>query len=882
MVMKKNSPSPPRLFHRFFRWFCHPELQKYIEGDLLELYDERLKTSGKRIADIQFMKEVLLLLRPGIIRPAGRYHPVNNCAMFKNYFKAGMRNILKYKAFSFINVFGLALAMSVCMLIMLMLADHRSYDQFHSNRERIYRILSDRDNSKAPSATTPFSLAENLRSYPIIQETTHLTRGVASDLRYDHQSVEVRGYFADSAFFKVFDFKLENGSPASALTSPNAIVITSTLAHRLFREGSPLGKVVDIRNTSTDSTIHWGKFTVTGILSDEKYRSHLKFDILVSSSSMHLLWKEEKLQDPTNDWQNNNSYSYVLLAPDKTGDDLTAALNDLINRKKDELHDIKGFTLMAQKLTQITPGMLVTNESRATLPMAVYYFLVVLAIVILVSACLNYANLSTARALTRAKEIGIRKVTGALRKDLIYQFLSEAIITSTLALVMAVFIVLILKAAFLELSMNRYLEFSLNGSLSVYAAFALFALLTGLIAGLYPALYLSGFQPIKAMKSNNGSRGAKTGIRKTLSVSQFAVSLFFITTSILLFNQFRHFMKFEYGFDANNVINVPLQGNDYRKVAHEFGGVAGVASISACNYVPSTGTNNTITLKPVGRDQGYQRLTILVTDENFTENLGIDLIAGKNLTPNDSASAFVLVNDAAVKAFGFQRPDEIVGQALEGEWNREPLEVIGVVKDFFVKTPMGEDEVSPLVILSQPDEFRYANIKIVSPDLMGTVRRLETVWKGIDPIHAFEYAFYDEQLASMHQGLLDIVSIIGFIAFIAITIACLGLLGMSAYSAERKKREVGIRKVLGAGEWALALLLSKDFLKIIASSIVIGAPLSFVINNLWLQKFPNRVDFGIGTILLGALVLLLLGLITIGSQTFTASKRNPVDVLKAE
>lgn len=848
----------------------------------MELYEERVKTSGKRKADIQFMIDVLLLFRPGIIRPADVYHPVNNYGMFKSYFKVGMRNILKYKAFSFINVFGLALAMSVCMLIMLMLADHKSYDQFHANRERIYRILSDRDNSKAPSATTPFSLAEDLKNYPIIQETTHLTRGVASDLRYDHQSAEVRGYFADSAFFEVFDFKLENGNPANALTSPNSIVITSMLAHRLFDEASPLGKVVDIRNSSTDSTVLWGNYTVTGIISDEKYRSHLKFDVLVSSSSMPLLWKEHKIQDPTNDWQRNDSYSYVLLAPDKTKGDLTASLNDLINRKKDELHQIKGFTLMSQNLTQITPGMLVTNESRATLPIAVYYFLTVLAIVILVSACLNYTNLSTARALTRAKEIGVRKVTGAFRKDLVYQFLSEAILTSTFALVMAVFIVLILKAAFLQLSMNRYLEFSLDGNVSVYIAFAVFALLTGLIAGFYPALYLSRFQPIKALKNSNGPAGGKSAMRKTLSVCQFVVSLFFITTSILLFNQFRHFMEFEYGFNASNVINVSLQGNDYRKIANEFGGIAGVSSISACNYVPSTGTNNTIRLKPVGTDQDYQKLTILITDENFIKNLGIDLIAGKYLAPTDSSGTFILVNEAAIKAFGYQSADQIVGQTLDGEWTEEPLEVIGVVKDFFVKMPMGEDKVSPLVIRSQPDEFRYANIKIVSPDLMGTVRRLETAWKGIDPVHAFEYEFYDEQLASMHQGLFDIVSILGFIAFIVITIACLGMLGMSAYSAERKKKEVGIRKVLGARELGIALLLSKDFLKIIAISILIGAPLSLFVNNLWLQKFPNRVDFGIGTIFLGVLVLLILGLLTIGSQTITASKRNLVESLKME
>lgn len=891
--MKENYNSPPLIFLRFFRWFCHPGLKKYIEGDLMELYEERSKESGKGTADIKFIVDVLLLFRPGIIRPTEGYNNVNNYGMFKNYFKVGFRNILKYKVFSFINVFGLAMAMSVSMLIILMLADQKSYDQFHEKKDRIYRILSDRDNFKVPSATTPFSLADALKTgYPIIEESTHLTRGVGGDVTYNQHTLELRGYFADPAFFKVFSFELAQGNGLTALVSPNSMVITGECARKIFGNEDPLGKTVtfssrglsNVGSGSGDAPVNWNTFTITGVIANNHYKSHLKFEALISASSMTLLQAEGKINDLTNQWGNNQSYTYALLVPEKSQADLAAAISDLISHKQDALKNIKGFKLIAQKLSDITPGMLVSNEPSQQLPIIVYYFLSFLALVIVISACLNYTNLATARALTRAKEIGIRKVTGAFRKDLVYQFLSESIITAMLALAMASLLLIFLKAAFMELWINQYLHFELQGNLPVYLTFAGLALFIGLVAGFYPALRLSGYQPIRALKNSEASGHGKLGMQKVLGVSQFVISLFFITTSILIYNQFRHFLRFEYGFNPENIVNLSLQGNDFQKIKNEFSAIPGVSTISACNYIPSTGTNNGITLRPMGSEAEteYQKLIILIADENFIGNLEVKLVAGRHLEATDSTNRFIVVNQAAVKAFGYPSPAAIIGHVFESEWGKEPLEVIGVVEDFFVKMPMGEDKASPLVLRNQPADFSYANIKIATPDLMGAIVKLEEKWKVIDPVHPFTYEFYDEQLASMHQGLFDIVSILGFIAVIAITIACLGLLGMSTYTSERRKKEVGIRKVLGAKDIGIALLLSKDFLKVLVISVCIGGPVSFILNNLWLQHFPNRVDFGLGIVLLGAIVLLVLGLITIGSQTIRASRRNPVDALKME
>lgn len=810
--------------------------------------------------------------------------------MLRNYLKVALRNILKHKAFSFVNVFGLALAMSVCMVIILMFAEQKSYDQFHVKKERIYRILSDRDNSKLPSATSPFSLADVLKvEYPVVEEATRLTRGVGGDIGFDGQVVEVRGYFADPAFFNVFSFELNQGNPGRALAAPYSIVITHALAQKLFGQEDAIGKTISFSDRGLFNlgdqpgrpAVTWGELTITGVLADMGYKSHLKFDALVSSSTITSLINEGKMEDLSNQWGNNQSYTYVLLQPGKAHSDLTNSLADLVRRRNDELKDIKGFALIAQKLVDITPGILVSNEPSQRLPLSIYYFLSFLASVIMVSACMNYTNLTTARALTRVKEIGVRKVTGAHRKDLVYQFLGESIITALLALGVATLLLILLKAAIVQLWVNQYLHFELRENLQIYLVFIGFAFFVGIVAGAYPAVYLSRHGPVKVLK-DTGFGAGKLRTRKVLAVSQFVVSLLFITTSILIYDQFRHFLRFEYGFNPENIVNVPLKGNDFQKLKHAFATVPGVTTISACNYVPSTGTNNGISLKLAGQDVPYRNFVILIAGENFAENLQLHLLAGRHLDATDSANKFIVVNEAAVKALGFTHPDAIVGQALDPEFGREPLQVIGVVNDFFVKMPMGEDKVSPMVMRNAPAEFRYANIKIASADMASTISKLEKKWKEVDPLHVFEYEFYDDQLASMHRGLFDIISVLGFVAFVAVTIACLGMLGMATYTCERRKKEMGIRKVLGAGDMGIALLLSRDFLKVLAVSVSIGAPASFILNDLWLRHFPNRVEFGSGTVLLAAGILLSLGLITIGSQAIAASKRNPVEPLRSE
>ncbi|MBN8853768.1 MAG: hypothetical protein BGO55_11390 [Sphingobacteriales bacterium 50-39] len=811
--------------------------------------------------------------------------------MIFNYLKVGIRNFLKYKTFSFINVFGLAAAMSVCMLIMLMLADQRSYDQFHTNKDHIYRILSDKPGLNHAYATSPFPLADALRKEdPVVEESTGLTMGVGGDAVYNNNiSTELRGYFADPAFFKVFSFRLGKGDPVTALDAPNSIVLSAAAARRLFRDEDPIGKTVaftdrglSIMGGNESSTpVAWGRYTITGVLEDVNYRSHLHFDALFSTSSLRLLIADKKRGDSKNDWTNFfQCYTYALLKPGKTGSDLDASLVSLVNPHIAGITDLKGFILKGQALTAISPGMLLGNEPNAALPRVVYYFLSIIALIILISACLNYTNLSIARALTRAREIGIRKVNGAGRKNIILQFLCESILTSFFALLLSILFLLFLRAAFVGLWLNQYLHFELRAGAPVFVSFVVFALLIGIVAGIYPALYLSGFQPAKVLRSLAGVRPGRLSLRKILSVVQFAVSLIFIISAILIFHQFTHYLKFKYEFSSNNIVNIALQGNDYRTVARELNTVPGVDRISACEYIPSTGRSEGTSLKRADSKDDYISMTALRTDENFIGLLQLPLVAGKGLPAGDTGR-HVLLNESAVKALGFKDPVAAVGEFLRPAGNdSSTLQVAGVIKNFHLG--LDHDQIEPLVLQNIPALLKFANVKIASADLRSTVSALEKKWRTIDPIHTFQYQFFDDQLAAVSQGLFDIVSILGYMAFIAVTIASLGMLGMATYTTERRIKEVGIRKTLGGKELGIAMLLSKEFLQVLAIAILIAAPLSYFLNTLWLNKFPNRVTLGGDTILTGILILLLPGLAAIGSQTLRAARRNPIMALRTE
>lgn len=887
--------SPPKLFHKFLRWFCHPGLLKPIEGDLIELYEERIEELGKRKADRMFKKDVLLLFRKDIIKPSDGTYRINSYGMFKNYFKVGIRNILKYKMFSFINVFGLAVAMSVCMLIILMLADQKSYDEFHENKDMVYRIVGTPIKGSMPYATVPMPIAATLEEeFPIIDEAIFVRRGLGGDATFNQKKVELRGYFSDNGFFSVFSFPMIHGDPTTALSTPNSIVISSEKAYQLFNTENPIGKRITFEDRGLSMldfdgdrpAVDLGEFTVVGVIDMSKVKTHLDFDAIASSASLPLLYKKDLLGDVSNDWEYYwSGYSYVKLKPQVTAASLEAALNTIAKNKylesnELETEEIREFQFTGQSLRDITPGILINNEASFRLPEVAYYILSLLALVIMVMACLNYTSLSIARSLTRMKEIGVRKVTGATRSNLIYQFLTESIITVMLALVVASLLLYFTKEAFMDLWFNKYLNFELSSSLPVYLIFVAFAFFIGLIAGTYPALFLSKRQPVFALKTHGVPTG-KWGMQKVLNVSQFVVSLVFIVTSMVIYNQFKHYTEFEYGFNSENLLNIPLQSNDYDMLSNELSSVAGVTQISACDYIPATGTTNIVELQNPNEELDPFIFLMFNVDQQFMSNLDLELIAGQDFSSAQEEGRYVLINESAVEKLGYETPQDAIGQ-LWKKVNDQSVQIIGVVKNFRASLLINGDNIRPMMLANNSNKFNYLNVRISEGNPMATIAQIQQKWKALDPVHEFEYEFYDNELANTNLAIFDIVSIIGYISFLAILIACLGMLGMATYATERRTKEVGIRKVLGAAELKIVLILSKSFLKLLVVSILIAAPLSYFINSFWLDNLPNRVDFGFGTVVIGSLLMLGLGLLTIGSQTLRAARQNPVESLKDE
>lgn len=885
--MKRIRQHPPRLAQKFLAWFLRKDLTEEVQGDLDERFQSMLRHHTRFKARMDYWFQVVNYLRPFALRKGG-YQQQTQYDMLQNYFKIGWRNIIKYKAFSAINIFGLSLAMSVCMLIILMLADQSRYDGFHEKKDRIYRILT------STYATTPYPLAAALKAeYSLTEETTNLTPGPAGDALYNDKLVDMRGYFAEPSFFTIFSFDLESGNRTTALTQPNTIVITEAIARKLFGNENPLGKVIEFKNRQLSfplrfdgvgaPPVSWGMFTITGVMDESKYKSHLKFDVLMSAASRQALEARSLLVGDGTSWEwYFRTYTYALLREDKSESDLRLALKDIRGRKYVNINteETKDIEFIPQALGDVQLG-LSGNDTNNRLPMIGYYFLIILAAIIMITACVNYTNLSIARALTRAKEIGVRKVNGARRGAIVSQFLSESVLTSLLALMMAIGLLYFIAPAFKNLWVNKYLGFELPSTLGGYAAFIGFAVLIGIVAGIYPAFYLSNYNPVKVLKSFGQAQRGKLGIRKMLSVSQFVISLFFITTAILVFNQFKHFMAYDYGFKTANMINVELQGTAYEKLKNEFSSIPEVTMISATDIIPATGTNNGMEIRRPETDE-YVRTSVLNTDEYFLDNLGIKIIAGRGLPAETESNTYIVISESAAQKLGYQYPAEMVGQVFESRWGGEQLEVAGVFQDFTYRMLVNTRESDPIILRNQAPAFRYLNVSVSGTDMTGTVKKLEEKWAKVDPLHPFRYEFFDEQLAASYQGVFDLVSILGFIAFLAIVISCLGLLGMATYTTERRTKEIGIRKILGAEEWSIAALLSKEFLKMLAVSIMIGAPLSYLVNNLWLQQLVARVEFGIGTVLSGVTVLLVLGLITIVSQTWRASKSNPVNSLKTD
>jgi len=797
--------------------------------------------------------------------------------MIRNYLLTAFRNILRHKGFSFINIFGLALSMSVCMLIIVIILDQFKYDDFITKKDRIYRIESiDNESSYAlnKSASTVYPLYNELiTNYDLVEDAVVLCNRFRGRGLYNETRLPIDGFYANESFFNLFDFELENKIYQNELKEPFSIILCEETAKKFFGDENPIGKFLSVDTL--------GEFKVTGIVKTPANKSQFQFEALVSSSTLEVLEKSKKIRDVTNDWENSwSNYIYILVNKNMDLNRIQKALDQISLEKYTDLEDVN-HTFYLKPFNKIVPGAFIGNEIGLFLPKIFILFFGGLALVIIISAAFNYTSLSMARALLRAKEVGVRKTLGANRRLIIFQFLTEATLVAIFALLFAIILLQFILPGFSGMKMMSLLDLNPAQDITVYFWFFIFALLTGFLSGILPAVYISAFSPIKVLKGvSNMKLLSKITLRKILLVTQFVFSMIFIISIILIYRQMNYMVNANMGFDRDFVYNIRLQHNDFNKVKNYYSQFPDVSTIAGVGHVAGVGTLDGVEVRLQMEDEKMD-IHQFEVDENYIDAMGLELIAGKNFPENLSSEteSFIIIDERTVKALHFETPQNAIGKnIIVGDSSL--VEIIGVVKNYtYVAMFLPE---RPLVLRYLPKNIRVAVLRIETGSNPTLISKLENEWEKIDKYNEFNGSFLDDEIKEYYSYFEDITYTVGFTSILAIVIACLGLLGMATYSTQTRIKEIGIRKVYGAESRNIMYLISKAYIKLFIVAAIIAGPLAYFINNMWLQYVSDHTPFGFGIIFIGIIIIIAFGMLTIASQTLKAANTNPAQSLRYE
>ncbi len=793
--------------------------------------------------------------------------------MLRNYMLIAVRNLVKHKLFSFINIVGLATGMTVCLLALIQVKDALEYDTFHPYANRTYRIITDVTTPQGDVtavATSPLPLAGALqKNFGFIEKTARVYYTLSGEVTAGQKVLPADGAFADPDFYTLFGFRLLLGRPA---IEPRTVVLSQQLAERFFGTTNPIGRTLAVKDR--------GSFTITGVLATDKLKSHLHFDLLASMASVPLLEKSHQLDPHLTDWKSHwttSAYTYVLLSEGTTRQAFERALLAVSAQGVQAMGPNAGqsYALRSQVLSGISPAREELRNGTWEPTLGGLLAIGGLALVILLLAGFNYVNLTLARSLSRAREVGVRKVAGALRSQIVGQFMAESVLLSLLALGCAY--VFLTAMELLPSVLRSTQTVQRDGTLWLF--FLGFALLTGLVAGLVPARVLSGYQPVQVLRGQVGPRLFRgMGLRKGLMVTQFVVSLVFMVFVAVMYRQFQYMATASYGFDRENSLSIAIAPTDYRRLAHTIAQLPGVERVAATSS--PLGFRSSYTRLSPDRNRNYIPSNVYSIDRNFVENMGLTFLAGQNLpvSASDSAGYFVLLNEKAATALTFKSARAAVGQLLWLEDSTE-VQVVGVLNNFNYQNL--SQPLRPLMLRYQPDEFRYLNVKVEPGARTRVIPALEQAWKQLNPQEPFVWQWVDEELYNHHLH-LDDLSVSGLLVFMALSIACLGLLGMVTYTTTTRIKEIGIRKIMGANATQIVTLLSRDFVRLLLLAGVIALPLGYAAGRLFLHEFAHHIDIGVG--LLGTClgVMLLVGGLTIGWQTYRAALTDPARSLRSE
>ncbi len=863
--IKESQPS------RFSKWLIKRIFKDEGEeklGDFMEIYSNLAEEKGQLQARLRFWWY--------LIRSIPEYFKDSLCTggtMFMNYLKIALRNMKRHKGYSFIYIAGMAVGLTCSILILLYVQYELSYDKYHKYYDRIYRVIQYQPEKKYLSsdyfAPTQGPLGPELMNrYPEVISTTRINK-FSNVLISSRKSsfLEPNIFFADPEIFEIFSFELLKGDRHTALNDPYSMVISERMAEKYFGSEDPVGKVIRYQNSD--------EFRIKGVLKNIPENSHLKMEFIASFKSYTVM----RRYNPDR-WEPGwFCYTYCLLHQDT---DPNALENKLVSLSDEvfEINQIKS-KLVLQPLSKIHLYSNINFEISDIADIRYIYILSFIAFVILLIACINYMNLATARSAQRSKEVGIRKVVGAQNIQLIKQFIGESLVFTFSALILSILFVLIFLPTFNSF-FERNITFNLGDNFQFILILFMLVISTGIISGSYPALFISSFKPVTALKGTFSKRSKSAVFRNFLVVIQFSITIIFIICTLAVKSQLKYIRNVDVGYNKDQIVVLAVRDSstllNKETIKTEFLKNPNIIKISSSSCLP----NSITSFQPDWpNDQIGNKVTVYVghVDYDFTDLYDIKVIKGRNFSrdfPSDENRA-ILLNEAAVKSLGWE---STLGRVVSHYGSPEAAEIIGIVKDFNFQSL--RSKIKPLYLFLDPSRGNYLSVKIKASNIPETIEFLRAGMKRFSPNYPFEYYFFDDVFDMAYRAEQKMESIFSTFAFLSIFIACLGLLGLVSFVAEQKTKEIGIRKVLGASATNIISLLSKKFIKWIIVANVVAWPIAYYFMNKWLQNFAYKAHISLLIFFLSGTLALIIATLTIGYQTIKAATANPVDSLRYE
>jgi putative ABC transport system permease protein len=882
--------NPPKFYFKIFKWFCRNEYFDELQGDLEEEFHSNTKDLGIQKARSIYKKEVIRMLRPSIMKSIKLSHDIFFSAMFRINTKLALRNLLKNKLYTTINIGGLALSIAVCGLLLLYVNSETDYDNYHPDSDRLYRVALDRyyPDHTSHYAITPFSIAEQAAmDYPEIEGFTRIFPGFAVNVTYENQTfLENHVIVGEDNFFDYFGIKLLDGNAQNVFNVPNAAVISERTATKYFGNTNPIGKIL-----KSDL----GEIVISGIVEDTPKNTHFQCDILINLKMLPFFQQANFI--------NFSVHNYLKLnegvSPEVVNEKLKQvvekyAAGQIEREQRISFAEYKasgnGYNYYLQPITDIHLKSHLEGEYGVNGNVTYVYIFLSIAIFIVVLAAINFINLATARSTERAKEVGIRKVLGSEKKQLVSQFIIESVMVTVVSMIIGLVLIYLVLPPF-NLYLEKDIDF-LSLATPINITLALFiSLLLGLLAGIYPAFVLSSFKPVVVLKGKIISSKQGYWIRNGLVVFQFLISIVLICSTLIVSQQMTYMKKRDLGFERDNVMVIDrvFGVQDQKTFKNQLLNIPGVKSVGATSAMPGTGFYFGGTFRPVGTTESIT-LNCAVFEDGFQETIGIKISEGRGFSPEFQDSLALIINESAARALGiFENP---IGQRIlnvQGANNPQgdiQYEVIGVIKDYNYKSL--HTEITPMAIFSQ-ESSQGANIgnlalKVSPSEATKIVSAVQDIWSEQSPNQTLLYSFLDERLNQLYEA--ERRSGDMFFAFtgIAIWIACIGLFGLATFIVGNRIKEIGVRKVLGASSFRVVWLLINDFNKLILLSLVLAIPVAIWLMSQWLDGFAYRIELTDTWVsfVFGGVIAILVAWITVSYHSIKAAIANPVKNLRSE